>query len=98
MPRTEADIQSAIIAAVEREGHYVIRVARASRAGVPDLIVCARGRFIALEVKRPGEKPTKIQLVENRRIEAAGGEGYVVRSVDDALACLRSAVSAKYEV
>jgi Holliday junction resolvase len=30
-------------------------------AGRPDLIGCYRGRFVAIEVKRPGEAPTKLQ-------------------------------------
>lgn len=27
------------------------------QAGVPDILACIKGRFVAIEVKRPGEKP-----------------------------------------
>lgn len=33
-------------------------------AGRPDIIGCYKGRFIAIEVKRPGEEPTKLQRHE----------------------------------
>jgi hypothetical protein len=29
---------------------------------LPDLIGCLRGRFFAIEVKRPGEQPTPLQV------------------------------------
>ena len=45
---TEAAIQAAIVAALTADGVYVVRVARASRVGVADLLCCAAGRFVAL--------------------------------------------------
>ena len=51
--------------------------------GVPDLLVCYKGRFIALEVKTPDNKagPTRLQRAQLAQIRASGGLGYVVRSV-----------------
>lgn len=49
--------------------------------GIPDLLVCFRGRFIGLEVKLPGEKPSPVQRVVLRSIEEAGGIAAVVTSV-----------------
>ena len=56
--------------------------------GFPDLIVLWRGSLFALEVKRSGEDPDEDQLWVGRRIVANGGKWAVVRSVDDAKACL----------
>lgn len=53
------------------------------RAGVPDLIVCYAGRFIAVEVKRPGEQPTSLQSATMQRISEAGGVSGVATSVDE---------------
>lgn len=55
-------------------------------AGIPDLICCFRGRFIALEVKLPhkSSKPSDIQLKTIDRIREAGGIAAVVRSVEEA--------------
>jgi hypothetical protein len=49
--------------------------------GVPDLLCCLEGRFIGLEVKLPGEKPSSRQKVILQRIREAGGIGEVVTSV-----------------
>ena len=57
-------------------------------AGIPDIIVCYKGRFIALEVKTEKGKLTVLQAVTIRKIKAAGGTAEVVRSVDDAKAVL----------
>ncbi len=51
--------------------------------GIPDLLVCYRGRFIGIEVKMPGEEPTPKQLAVLRRIERAGGIALVAYSVLD---------------
>lgn len=52
-------------------------------AGIPDLIVCYKGKFIGLEVKRPGGKPTLLQRITLKRIEKAKGIAKVVTSVED---------------
>jgi protein involved in polysaccharide export with SLBB domain len=41
------------------------------------------GRFMGLEVKLPGEKPSPRQEVVLHRIREAGGIGEVVSSVDE---------------
>jgi Holliday junction resolvase len=41
--------------------------------GIPDILGCLNGRFIAIEVKRPKATPRKIQKVTLRKIERAGG-------------------------
>jgi hypothetical protein len=62
---------------------YVIKVITASTRGVPDLVICYRGRFIGLEVKSTLNKATQIQMWNLLRITGAGGIGAVVRSVND---------------
>jgi len=61
------------------------------RAGIPDLLVCHEGRFIALEVKTESGVVSPIQEHELRTIWEAGGYSAVVRSVDDALAAVEGA-------
>ena len=46
-----------------------------TRAGVPDLLVCYRGRFIAIEVKGEHGRISDAQRAEMAQIEAAGGIG-----------------------
>ncbi len=50
-------------------------------AGIPDIIACVNGRFIAFEVKTEIGKTTALQDATIRKINAAGGKAVVVRSV-----------------
>lgn len=51
--------------------------------GIPDLLVCWEGLFFGIEVKRPGEKPSAIQLAQGARIKRAGGHFIVAYSLQD---------------
>lgn len=62
-----------------------------NKRGTPDILAVISGRFVAIEVKRPGGKPSKLQLVQLKRIEAAGGIAMVAESVDEVIAYLASA-------
>lgn len=62
--------------------------------GIPDLLFCVDGRFVALEVKhqKPGEsrehaasRATAAQLAQIRGIRRAGGGAHVVCSAAEAL-------------
>lgn len=52
-------------------------------AGIPDIIICHRGRFIALEAKVGKNKPTRLQAATIEQIQKAGGTAEVVYSLDD---------------
>ena len=57
-------------------------------AGIPDIIVCYKGRFIALEAKVGRNKPTKLQAATLEQIKRAGGTAAVVYSVRDVQAIM----------
>ena len=59
-------------------------------AGIPDIIACVNGRFVAFEVKRQGGKPTPLQEVTIRKIERAGGVARVVHSAEEAIKVLET--------
>lgn len=52
-------------------------------AGIPDIIVCWHGRFVAFEVKAGKNRPTKLQAATIEAIRKAGGTAAVVYSVED---------------
>ena len=66
---------------------YVLNVGggASTAKGTSDLIVCYRGRFLALEVKRPdGDYGlTKPQAMRLAAVRKAGGVGTVVTSIQD---------------
>ena len=57
-------------------------------AGIPDIIVCHKGRFIALEAKVGRNTPTKLQAATIDQIRKAGGTAVVVYSVEDVQAVI----------
>jgi hypothetical protein len=54
-----------------------------STAGLPDIICCIGGRFVAFEVKTPHGKLTKLQESTIRKIKDAKGEAYKVTSLQE---------------
>lgn len=78
----EQDYQRKIMDFLRSKGAYVVKVIRASKAGVPDVICCYKGRFIAIEVKRPEtiKNVSKLQAYNLDLIHSAGGIGFVAYS------------------
>ena len=64
-------------------------------AGIPDIIACVNGRFVAFEVKTQTGKATKLQEATIKKILSAGGVAAVVRSVDEVRAVLETAALRK---
>jgi len=52
-------------------------------AGTPDLLICWRGIFISIEVKTDNGEVSALQLMQLKRIAAAGGIAAVVRGRDE---------------
>ncbi len=54
--------------------YYVMPVTSGyGNSGAPDFLVCLRGRFVGIECKANGGKPTPLQLKNFDAIEDAGG-------------------------
>lgn len=49
-----------------------------TRAGVPDLLCCVNGQFLAIEVKAENGKLSELQRLEIAKIVEAGGLGIVL--------------------
>lgn len=52
-------------------------------AGIPDIICCFRGHFVAFEVKTEKGKLTKLQETTIQRIKDTKGKAYKVTSVEE---------------
>jgi Holliday junction resolvase len=73
--------------------HFSPFMAGMGRAGVPDIIACHKGRFIAIECKAGKGKTTALQDRELNAIADAGGYAFVARETNikelrEALECL----------
>jgi hypothetical protein len=60
-------------------------------AGLSDIIGIFKGRFLAIEVKRPGAKMNDDQIIFQQRVEHFGGIHILAYSIDDVIAGLDNA-------
>lgn len=85
----ESKLQRKIQDAIKLKGYFVFKVhgSEFMMAGLPDLIVCADGYFIGLEVKLPSTRSNTSarQDYVHGLITQAGGKAAVVCSPQEAL-------------
>lgn len=76
MARTpEGKVKDKVVSVLKDEGVYYFFPATHGygRSGVPDIIACVSGYFVAIECKAGANKPTALQEREMERINDAGG-------------------------
>lgn len=78
---TEKQFQDKVIAFLRSQKVYHVKVwgGGFQTAGIPDLLCCIRGRFVALELKTEKGKATVLQKVNIFKIQEAGGYARVLR-------------------
>jgi Holliday junction resolvase len=70
---TEQQIQAKKIKELEAKGFYVIKLIRTNKNGIPDLLVIPPGAdVIFIEVKKPGNKPSKLQEYRMKELNQHG--------------------------
>lgn len=92
MSQPESRLGSEIRRACIKRGAFAFKIhgGPTMMAGLPDLIMCYRGRFIGMEIKvpDPSSQPSVIQRRRIKEIRDAAGAAYVVRSVESAMRIL----------
>jgi hypothetical protein len=91
MPPLERAVVKKLLERLRSRGGFWIKLHGSPfiTAGLPDIIGCYRGRFIAFEVKRDEHgKPTRLQLFYLGRIRDAGGVASLIHTVEAAEATL----------
>ena len=63
--------------------YYCMPVQTGYGARTLDFLICFRGRFIAVEAKRPGKGPTKLQAHIIEQIRKAGGSAICADNASD---------------
>lgn len=66
-------------------------------SGIPDIIACYRGRFVAFEVKTPTGKLTKLQEITMQQIIEAKGQAFKVTSAAEVASILKKMEDLPYE-
>lgn len=64
----EKDFQKQVIEFLKRHNIYYIKIwgGGYQRSGIPDLIICLKGRFIAIELKTDIRKTIGIAVIQHR--------------------------------
>lgn len=51
---------------------------RMTKVGIPDILACVNGRFVAIEVKAQNGKPAELQVYHIKKIREAGGIAFIL--------------------
>lgn len=81
----ESTFQSKAIEYIQKRGGYVVKVhvSAYQKQGVPDLIVCYMGMFVAFELKAKRGTAKQLQLFNKEQIQHAGGTAKVVKTLKE---------------
>ncbi len=75
----EKRVKDKVVGILKDEGAYYFFPATHGygRSGVPDIVACVNGHFLAIECKAGKNKPTALQVREIESIRKAGGVAVV---------------------
>lgn len=76
----EKVVKDKVVAVLKSEGVYYFFPATHGygRSGVPDIVACVAGKFLAIETKAGKNKPTALQIKEIETIRRNDGVAVVV--------------------
>lgn len=88
--KLEREITTDVLKALREAGAWAEKVhgGPMQSRGLPDIFAVYKGQAYGIEVKRPGEKATQIQLYVLGRMELAGAKTGVVHDVPETLTLL----------
>jgi Holliday junction resolvase len=77
----ESKVKLAVVKLLKQYGVYFFFPATHGygRSGVPDIVCCIKGKFLAIECKAGKGEPTALQQREMMQIHQAGGMAMVVK-------------------
>ena len=77
----EAKLKKKVTAILKARGAYYFTPVTGGfgASGVPDIVVCYKGKFIGIECKNGESKATALQLKNLKDIQTQGGYAFIVR-------------------
>ena len=81
---SEKSFETRIKNFLDEQGCYYLKVwgGGLQKSGIPDLLICCNGHFVAVEVKGGRGKPSELQLHNIECIKKSGGVGLVLYPKD----------------
>lgn len=77
----EKNFENRVKKFLKEQGCYFVKYwggGRFTQDGVPDLLICCEGYFIAVELKATNGRPSELQLVKLRQITDANGIAFLL--------------------
>jgi Holliday junction resolvase len=81
---TEAKIEAKVVRYCREQGIYTRKFSSPAHRGVPDRVCIKNGVVVFLELKRPGNKATTLQLHEIDQLRKAGVRAFVATGFTEA--------------
>jgi len=80
----EAKVKAKVVKLLKEHGVYYFYPVTGGfgRSGIPDVICCRNGHFLAIECKAGKNKPTPLQEAEMKKIWDAGGTTMVINETN----------------
>lgn len=76
----ERDIENYLVKRCKEENILIFKMVSPSNAGIPDRLLLCDGNYIFIELKKPGEKPRKLQIYMIEKLKSYGATVYVADS------------------
>lgn len=79
---TEAQFQRKVEAFLRGQGVWFVKYwggGQFTKAGVPDILACVKGQFVAIELKTETGRLSKLQEYNLAKIAESGGQAFVLR-------------------
>ena len=75
----EKNYENKIKSYIEELGGWQVKffANRMTKSGIPDILACVGGYFVAIEVKAQNGKPSELQLHHCKKIREAGGFAFI---------------------
>lgn len=86
MAKKEQDIQESMMHYISSIGGLPVKfnnIGIYAKAGVADILACIKGRFVAIEVKKPGKTPSKLQENFINAVNSIGGFAFWADNLQD---------------
>ena len=84
--KKEQDIQETIMHYISSIGGLPVKfnnIGIYAKAGVADILACIKGRFVAIEVKKPGNTPSDLQENFINAVNSIGGFAFWADNLQD---------------
>lgn len=94
--KSESKIQAEILSWLNSQELFCFKVIAANKRGIPDICCVIAGSPLFFEVKAANGKLHPLQEYQIGVIERAGGQAYVVRSLDEVKAIISEINESRY--